>query len=354
LSDREDLETIIGQDASEFFDVLDRMDEQLLPSSVVKFLREEAVATPDMMLALSDIFKSLHEMAREMAILLDDEMLADEMLFGELIDGELLPDDYVPGEFMDLPEEAQTPERKAQYMMYEAWDASEVVGQMLAEKALDLWPDCADAWAYLANMSEDLDEAIELYLLGVAAGQRALGQEFFEKNAGHFWGVLDSRPYMRARGGLAIALWEAEEREDAVAHLQDMLELNPNDNQGLRYILMGWLLQMNDIEQAHDLFDKYKKEDSVFWKYTGALLTFLDFGDVAMSNKKLEEAFVNNPYVPQYIIDQRKIPRQKLPHYSPGKDSEAVFYAQECGCVWAEYKAARKWLKKQWQNYNKE
>jgi tetratricopeptide repeat protein len=59
------------------------------------------------------------------------------------------------------------------------------------------------------------------------------GQEFFE------FGVVQlvCPPYMRARLGLAHSLWTAGRRDEAVQHLQDMLRLNPGDNQGVRYTL---------------------------------------------------------------------------------------------------------------------
>lgn len=33
---------------------------------------------------------------------------------------------------------------------------------------------------------------------------------------GHFWGILETRFYMRARAGLAEALWELGERDAAI------------------------------------------------------------------------------------------------------------------------------------------
>ncbi|MQW30254.1 hypothetical protein GHK69_34005 [Sinorhizobium meliloti] len=36
-----------------------------------------------------------------------------------------------------------------------------------------------------------------------------------------------------------------------------MLELNPNDNQGIRYVLAGHLLARNDIKALKKLFKKY-------------------------------------------------------------------------------------------------
>src|SRR5947209_17096120 len=110
----------------------------------------------------------------------------------------------------------------------------------LAHDALALCPDCADAYVLLAEHATSRKEALRLYEQGVAAGERAPGPQAFQEGVGHFWAVLATRPYMRARLGLAHALWTAGRREAAVRHLQDMLRLNPGDNQGIRYTLAGF------------------------------------------------------------------------------------------------------------------
>jgi tetratricopeptide (TPR) repeat protein len=48
---------------------------------------------------------------------------------------------------------------------------------------------------------------------------------------------------MRARLGLAQLLYEAGEREEAIAEYRSMLELNSRDNQGVRYLLLSAYLE---------------------------------------------------------------------------------------------------------------
>ncbi len=68
----------------------------------------------------------------------------------------------------------------------------------LARQALTISPDCADAYLLLAEeAASSLEEARELLERGVAAGERALGPEPFEEDVGYFWGILETRPYMR-------------------------------------------------------------------------------------------------------------------------------------------------------------
>jgi tetratricopeptide (TPR) repeat protein len=133
----------------------------------------------------------------------------------------------------------RTPLEEAQDLMYEAYNASGKRRVQLARRALEISPDCADCYVLLAEETAgSLEEARDLYEQGVKAGERAIGPEGFREYRGEFWGILETRPYMRARAGLAHVLWLLGERRQAVEHLQDMLRLNPDDNQGLRYLLI--------------------------------------------------------------------------------------------------------------------
>ena len=90
---------------------------------------------------------------------------------------------------------------KAQDVMYQAWDQAEPRKRIaLANKALTISPLCADAYVLLAEeKAKSAKEALEYYRKGVDAGSRALGTKAFNEYAGHFWGFLETRPYMRAR-----------------------------------------------------------------------------------------------------------------------------------------------------------
>ena len=101
---------------------------------------------------------------------------------------------------------------------------------------------CADAYMLLAEEDAgSLEETRELYQKGVEAGERALGRETFEEDAGYFWGILEIRPYMRARQGLAFCLWELGERQEAIDHYKQMLDLNSDDNLSIRHELaVSW------------------------------------------------------------------------------------------------------------------
>ena len=58
---------------------------------------------------------------------------------------------------------------------------------------------------------------------------------------------------MRARFALAQALYQAGRRDEAIAHGRELLRLNPNDNQGVRYLLVHWLLETKRSDDAEAL-----------------------------------------------------------------------------------------------------
>jgi hypothetical protein len=69
---------------------------------------------------------------------------------------------------------------------------------------------------------------------------------------------------MRARAGLAGTLLQLGNVDGALAHYRDMLKLNSNDNQGIRYVLAGCLLrQDNDSAFRRDVAWQTAKETPI-------------------------------------------------------------------------------------------
>jgi tetratricopeptide (TPR) repeat protein len=240
----------------------------------------------------------------------------------------------------------RTAVEKAQDIMYDAWAAEGVERVMLALKALEVSLDCADAYVALAEEgARDLEEARELYTRGVAAGERALGKEMFEESAGHFWVMTKTRPYMRARFGLAMTLWELGEREEAVAHYQELLRLNPNDNQGVRDVLLGALLSLGREEEAGRLLEEYEEDGSATWRYGWALWSFRREGDSGEARRRLGEAMEANAFVPAYLLGWKRLPRRLPELIGFGDEAEAIAYAAEARPLWRATPGALEWLK---------
>ena len=67
--------------------------------------------------------------------------------------------------------QAATPLEEAQDIMYEAWEATGARRAQLARKALEISPDCADAYVLLAEeKARTVEEARDFFAQGIAAG----------------------------------------------------------------------------------------------------------------------------------------------------------------------------------------
>jgi len=236
--------------------------------------------------------------------------------------------------------------KKAQDIIYDAWEVTDPKRRVaLARKALEISPDCADAYVLLAEeTASSLPGALHLYRQGVEAGERALGREAFEEDVGHFWGILETRPYMRARAGLAECLWAAGKHEEAIEHYKEMLRLNPNDNQGIRDLLMPRLIEMGRDGEAEALFKEYQDDGMASWIYSRALLDFRKMGDSEISRKSLAVAVKKNKHIPTYLQGRKKMPQFLPEYYSPGDESEAMFYTKENLEAWKITPGALNWL----------
>lgn len=244
---------------------------------------------------------------------------------------------------------AQVTRWEAQDLIYDAWETPSAAERVhLARQALEIWPDCADAYVILAEEAAGtLEDAQGLYAAGVSAGERAVGRRAFEEDVGHFWGLLETRPYMRARAGLARCLWLLGEQEEAIGHYREMLQLNPGDNQGIRYVLLACLLTLGRDDEAEGLLEdpEYADDGTAAWAWGRVLLAFRREGDGGRARHLLGEASEVNPHVPAYLLGRKGLPRELPPYIGFGDESEAVAYAVDYLEAWRATPGALDWLR---------
>ena len=239
---------------------------------------------------------------------------------------------------------------RAQEIVWDAWEIGDKKRRItLAKKALAISPMCADAYSLLAqDEARTPKEALALYEKGVKAGEKALGKRAFREDAGYFWGILETRPYMRARQGLATTLWELEKHDAAVAHFAELLRLNPGDNQGIRYLLLDGLLILGRDEQAAQLIKRYREDASAAWLWSTALAQFRRDGDSTKSRKALAKSQRANLHVRAYLLGSKPLPRELPDFITWGGEDEAIAYVGDLGGrAWAAAPGALDWLRAQ-------
>ena len=242
---------------------------------------------------------------------------------------------------------ADTPQRQAEDLVYAALEAHGAQRVKLARQALALDADCAEAYIILAeDTARSLPTARDLFTKAMEAAERTLGERYFTdaEYAGHFWGLIETRPYMRARAELAAVLWQMGERDAAIAHYQALLRLNPHDNQGLRYTLLSWLLAAGRLEEAQAVYAQYRDEASGNWAYLHALLVFRQTGPSAKAHKALQQAFAANRFAVLYLAGAKPMPETSPAYYGFGDENEGISIVYATGIAWIETPGALDWL----------
>lgn len=291
--------------------------------------------------ALPAMPATMEKMMREFVKIIEggDETVAKEDL------NALMTSLSGPSAYDRLSDKEADAKDEAQQIAFDAMEAeNEMQARKLAKRALKLDPNCVDALLVMNDLAARTSrEMIEGLQKAVAAGERTLGAEFIKNHKGRFWLLLETRPYMRALECLGRALLNQGIRCDAIGIYEKMLELNPNDNQGVRDPLLGLYLETGDLDGASRLIKKYKSDASANFAWGRVLERFLA-GDCSGATKALSKARKANRHVELYLTAQKPLPTEPPEMYSSGSEEEAALCLSYLSGAWVEHKEATHWL----------
>lgn len=106
----------------------------------------------------------------------------------------------------------------------------------------------------------------------------------------HFWGILDTRDYIRARYAYVEALLKIQNRtaiETALDHLLDILRLNRSDNMGVRSQIPGLYLLLDRDQECYEF---------VKWWFTCDPDGHYDWGNIDLPYLNIKNANAFEPY----------------------------------------------------------
>lgn len=249
--------------------------------------------------------------------------------------------------FPQAPSRATTKKEQAQDLIYQAYDHPSPDARIqLSKKALKLDPNQTDAYVILGEEATYYEKAKDYYSQGIQSAEREFGQAFFKENTGHFWGLIETRPYMRAKAGYADCLWGLDKKKEAIYQYQQMLTLNPNDNQGIRYILLQCYIDQREYKKANQLASQYH-ETTANIAFNQVLIEFGEHGISSKIHSLVKKAKKSNPHVTAYLLGKKKLPQDQPEYIGIGDESEAITYAQEHLYLWNREPELVNLLKKQ-------
>jgi len=149
---------------------------------------------------------------------------------------------------------------------------------------IDEFPEFIDARHHLAilyDRSRRPAKALREWKLAVETGLEALPDDFVFGRERLQWLCMDNRPFLRAYVGLGLAWEERGMIGEACAIYENVLDLNPHDNQGVRDLVLACMFRMRRPQRALEICDRYRDGDHVIRFGRALALHMLSRGDEA-------------------------------------------------------------------------
>lgn len=201
-----------------------------------------------------------------------------------------------------------------------------------------------------AQLSFTVEEAIEFQQRAFDVAAKKLGN--LKRYEGRFWLESKTRPYLTARLNLARYLWEAQRTQEARIHLEELLALNPDDQQGARYRLLKLLVDTNCWADAEKLLALRANDAVADMQFTAVLASFRRDGDCEQTRALLKTAMIHNRHVVSELLcepplegvedDTEELESNMM---ILGGLSEARDHAQGFRAAWRTTPGAISWLR---------
>lgn len=218
------------------------------------------------------------------------------------------------------------PKFKSDDLLEEAYnESSKTRAIKLAKQALEVYPDNIDAECFIADYEENQIKKLAKIETIIEKAKIILEKDnmFDKENVGHFWGMIETRPYMRARNRKITILMDLGRYTEAIKECEEMLDLCESDNLGIRYTLIGLYCILERFAECEKLYKKFN-EHSAFMLFPMAIMYFKK-GDYKKSKKFLKDTQEVNPYIIQILKNEIEIlgNADEIEYYAYGSMEEA-------------------------------
>lgn len=219
-----------------------------------------------------------------------------------------------------------SPEYKSNEILERAYETpSKIVAKRIAKKALEVYPDNIDAEALIVNFEENSIKKLKKLDELIQKATKLLEKDnmFDKENIGIFWGILETRPYMRVRYSKILTLILLGRYTEAIKECEDMLTLCEGDNMGIRYIALGLYCVLEKFEECEKLYSRYS-DDSLMMVFPMAIMYYKK-GDYKKAKRYLRLAEDRNEFIISFLVgeDIENLREYKNDYYSFGSEEEA-------------------------------
>ena len=228
---------------------------------------------------------------------------------------------------IDEEEFIDTPTTNAYNLLEKAENAkTKVQAIKLAKEAYKTSNECFDAILFQVDLEDDSVQRLSLLNEGLEIEKKRLEKEeyFTKDNIGSFYGMLETRPYIRGLYTKAHLLLEDGKIRLAKDVCEEIIILNNNDNTGARYLLMAIYAYLEEEKELLKLYKKYPEENLEILYPLFSLYYKLE--DNKKAKEYLDRINKANPNFIKYFKGTIKEDNAPYGYYSIGSPSEVFMY----------------------------
>ena len=188
-----------------------------------------------------------------------------------------------------------------------------------------------DGHAHIGNSLFDqgkFERALEAYERGYSLGTTMLPagfDRFIE------WSDFGNRPFLRAARGVALSQLQLGRRDEAISTMEKMLGWNPNDHQGIRYMIGSEYLRAGEEEKAMSFFES----ETEYPPYCYEMALLLRKGLHVEAATSLRRGFVENGYIAEVLCgNPHPLPAGIWHGISWAEPATAMDYVLDYGRLW--------------------
>lgn len=227
------------------------------------------------------------------------------------------------------------------------YDASELMdvgeykkAETLLRSIIKAYPNHIDAIHHLAlimKRGRGYAEGFELTKKAVELGRSAFPKSFVIGKDLLPWSILENRPFLRACHGLGLFYMEDGKFDKAFSIFNEILAMNPNDNQGIRALAIQCSFALKMPEGVLKICDKYS-DDSMPDTLYGRALALFQVGKKEEAKAALKDAVKLRPKVAIELVKTKHTkPKNMMEKYvTSGGEDEAYEYWEMCGEYWGK------------------
>ena len=214
-------------------------------------------------------------------------------------------------------------EARSDDILEQAYNAdTKMKAKELAKKALIIYPDNIDAMCFLAELENKDSRKLMAYNKVIEKGEELL-KEYFDDSVGYFWGIIETRPYLRAKAGRVRVFIYMKKYKEALTECEDILRLNKDDNMGIRYCLVNLYCYLKEYDKLEKIIKDYE-EDTAYVLFPQTIMYFKQ-GNMEKVKEYLKLLNESNKYIINMLIGREKMLNEIPQYYSLNSKEEAFF-----------------------------